>query len=244
MLDKIKSIKNNLRLSERLEELKIKQMSERVLGFAKKIYDALYKFFDALGKKISKSGVSANWVSLFGFVIGIFAINFLAMEMYGYALFCILINRAFDALDGAIARHSEVTDFGIFLDATLDYIFYAGVIFGFALANPSDNAIAAGFLLFAFASASCALLAYAVVAYKNNSQERLDLRQSPFYLGGVAQGFETFVALVILCIVPGWFMPIAIILGVLSLVKALSVIAAAYYNFVISVRAKKKNHNG
>ena len=211
------------------------------LNFVKDFY------FSAMGKTakyLAKIGVSANVVSVFGFAIGLFAINFLAMEMYGYALFCILINRAFDALDGAIARHSEVTDFGIFLDAALDYIFYAGVIFGFALANPADNAVAAGFLLFAFTSASCALLAYAVVAYKNNSQEKLNLRQSPFYLGGVAQGFETFVALIILCIIPVWFMPIAIILGVLSLVKALSVIAAAYYNFVIAVKAKKKNHNG
>ena len=85
---------------------------------------------------------------------------------------------------------------------------------------------------------------FSAVAYKNNSAEKLNLNQSPFYLGGFAQGFETFTALVVLCIVPGWFMPIAIILGVLSLVKALSVIAAAYYNFVIALKAKKKNNNG
>ena len=244
MLDKIKSIKNNLRIGDKLEELRIKEMSAQITGFFKKIYGFIYRFFDLAGKNFSRSGISANLVSVSGFVIGIFAINFLAMEMYGYALFCILVNRAFDALDGAIARHSEVTDFGIFLDAALDYIFYAGVIFGFALANPYDNAVAAGFLLFAFAVSSCALLAYAVVAYKNNSAEKLNLNQSPFYLGGFAQGFETFTALVVLCIVPGWFMPIAIILGVLSLVKALSVIAAAYYNFVIALKAKKKNNNG
>ncbi len=244
MLDKIKSIKNNLRIGDKLEELRIKEMSAQITGFFKKICGFIYRFFDLAGKNFSRSGISANLVSVSGFVIGIFAINFLAMEMYGYALFCILVNRAFDALDGAIARHSEVTDFGIFLDAALDYIFYAGVIFGFALANPYDNAVAAGFLLFAFAASSCALLAYAVVAYRNNSAEKLNLNQSPFYLGGFAQGFETFTALVVLCIVPGWFMPIAIILGVLSLVKALSVIAAAYYNFVIALKAKKKNNNG
>ena len=240
MLDKIKSIKNTLRISERLEKLKIKQMSERVLGFVKKIYDALYKFFDVLGKKFSKSGVSANWVSLFGFVIGIFAINFLAMEMYGYALFCILINRAFDALDGAIARHSEVTDFGIFLDATLDYIFYAGVILGFALANPAQNAVAAAFLMFGFMAAAATLLSYGVIAYRYNAPQQPEVKQSPFYLGGFAQGAEVIVAFIILCLVPGWFLPIAIILGCLSFVKALSVIATAYYNFVIAPRKTNK----
>ena len=242
MFAKVKAILDNQKFKS--VAMKIKDIFLNLYDLCKKLYHKLYHGIDAYGKLLHKLGVSANFVSVVGFLIGLSAINFLAMGMYGYALFCILLNRLFDALDGAIAKAAGITSFGVFLDAALDYIFYAGVIFGFALANPSDNAIAAGFLLFAFASASCALLAYAVVAYKNNSQERLDLRQSPSYLGGVAQGFETFVALVILCIVPGWFMPIAIILGVLSLVKALSVIAAAYYNFVISVRAKKKNHNG
>ena len=40
--------------------------------------------------------------------------------------------RFFDALDGAIAKNNKPSDFGVFLDTALDYIFYAGVIFGFA----------------------------------------------------------------------------------------------------------------
>ncbi|MFR8206204.1 MAG: hypothetical protein ACLU99_07580 [Alphaproteobacteria bacterium] len=51
-------------------------------------------------------------------------------------------------------------------------------------------------------------------------------------------GVETLTALVILCIVPGWFMPIAIILGCWCLVKALMVVTAAYYNFVIAAKGK------
>lgn len=243
MLNKLKSITNNLKLGDKLEKLKIKEMSKKIAEVSKTLYYKVYKAFDATGKKLAKMGVSANLISILGFIIGIFAINFLSLEMYGYALLCILLNRVFDAVDGAIARHSEITDFGVFLDAALDYIFYAGVIFGFALANPEQNAIAACFLMFAFASAACAMLAYAVIAYKNNSNEKLELNQSPFYLGGFAQGFETFIALIILCIIPVWFMPIAIILGALSLVKTLSVVAAAYYNFVIAVRGKKSKRN-
>lgn len=243
MLNKLKSITNNLKLGDKLEKLKIKEMSKKIAEVSKSLYYKVYKAFDVTGKKLANLGVSANLISILGFIIGVFAINFLSLEMYGYALLCILLNRVFDAVDGAIARHSEITDFGVFLDAALDYIFYAGVIFGFALANPEQNAIAACFLMFAFASAACAMLAYAVIAYKNNSNEKLELNQSPFYLGGFAQGFETFIALIILCIIPVWFMPIAIILGALSLVKTLSVIAAAYYNFVIAVRGKKTNRN-
>ena len=114
-----------------------------------------------LAKLIAKSGISANMITLVGFIIGLLAINFLAIESYGWALICILINRFCDILDGAIAKLNKPTKFGIFFDATVDYMFYAGVIFGFALANPEQNSIAAAFLLFAFASSACALLAYA-----------------------------------------------------------------------------------
>lgn len=199
----------------------------------------LRKGMEKLGRLVLKIGISANVVTIVGFIIGLLAINFLSLERYGMALLCILINRCFDALDGAMARNSKVTEFGVFLDATLDYTFYAGVIFGFALANPPQNAIAATFLMFAFTAAACAMLAYAVIAYKNNSNEKLKIEQSPFYLGGVAQGFETLIALVILCIIPGWFLQIAIVLGCLCIVKTLTVITTAYYNFEIVGRGGK-----
>lgn len=237
MLAKLKSIE----LTNKIKPiyLKIKQFFAKMASFSKKVYKKSYAAFDVVGKKIVKIGISANFVTIIGFVIGLLAINFLSLEKYGYALICIIINRIFDALDGAIARNSKVTDFGVFLDASLDYMFYAGIIFGFALANPEQNAIAASFLLFAFAAAACSLLAYAVIAYKNNVNDEFKLGQSPFYLGGLAQGFETLIALLVLCVIPSLFMPIAIVLGILCLVKAFSVIVTAYYNFVIAVRGKK-----
>ena len=74
---------------------------------------------------------------------------------------------------------------------------------------------------------------------KNKQQKTPDLEQSPFYLGGLAQGCETLTALVILCIVPGWFMPIAIILGCWCLIKAVMIVSTAYYNFVIAPKGRK-----
>lgn len=235
MLNKLKSIK--IKLNTHIANWP--QSCPAAMNI-QKIYYESRKLLDKVGKKLQKLGVSANLVTITGFLIGIFAINFLAMENYIPALICILINRLFDALDGAIARNSKVTDFGIFLDAALDYTFYAGIIFGFALGRPMQNAVPAAFLLFAFTAAACSMLAYAVIAYKNNATTRLNLETSPFYLGGIAQGFETTIALVLLCIMPNLFLQIAIILGCLSLVKALSVIATAYYNFVIAKRPTKE----
>lgn len=228
---------NSTETKNNVNSSKIKQSLQMVTGFCSVFHTKVYKFFNLIGKKLAKAGVSANLVSIIGFIIGITAVNFLALENYGYALVCIVLNRAFDILDGAVAKHSKVTDFGVFLDAALDYIFYAGVIFGFALAA-QENAVAAAFLLFAFAASAFAMLGYAVIAYKNNVEKELELSVSPFYLGGIAQGFETFIALVVLCLLPKLFVPIALLLGALCLFKALGVIATAYYSFVIAARKK------
>lgn len=237
MFDKIKSTLN--KFYNHPIVIKTKNAAVESVKFAEASRIRMTEAFNDWGKYLAGIGLSANVVTIIGFIIGIFTINFLAMGMFATALLCIIVNRVFDALDGAIARNSKVTDFGVFLDATLDYIFYAGVIFGFALADPVNNAVAASFLLLAFTASACSLLAYAVIAYKNKSTEELKLGMSPFYLGGIAQGFETLTALVLMCLLPGWFMQLAIVLGILSIIKALSIIVTAYYSFVIVRREKK-----
>ncbi len=212
---------------------KIKSGLVKSYGIFHKIYAKTYNFFNIAGGKLGEIGVKANWISWLGFIIGVFAINFLAMGMFGWALFAILLNRFCDALDGAIARATKITNFGVFLDATLDYIFYGGIIWGFALSGVG-SAASVCFLMFGFSAAACSMLAYSVIAYKMNSKQELNLDNSPFYLGGIAQGSETFVVLVLLCLFPSCFVHLAIILGILSLIKAFSIIVAAYYNFVIA----------
>lgn len=202
------------------------------------VRDGWQKRVNGWGKEVSKNGINANMVSIFGFVIGMMAINFLAMNMYFEALMCIIINRFCDILDGAVARAEGVTKFGTFLDACLDFIFYAGVIFGFALANPEENATAACFLMFGFTASASAMLAYGVVAYHDAKVEKT-LSESPFYLGGAAQGFETLSAFVLLCIMPFAFLPIAIALGCWCLLKALVIVSSVYYKLVVLQKSKK-----
>lgn len=238
MFEKVKALTDNQKFKSL--RVKIKDIFINCRDLCTKLYQWSYKGIDKFGKALNKIGVSANVVSVTGFIIGLSAINFLAMGMFGYALLCILINRLLDAVDGAIAKYAGVSSFGVFLDAALDYIFYAGVILGFALANPEQNAVAAVFLMFGFTAAAATLLSYGVIAYRYNAPQQPEVKQSPFYLGGFAQGAETLLAFVVLCLVPGWFLPIAIILGCLSFVKALSVIATAYYNFVIAPRKNSK----
>ena len=228
---KFKPIFNKVNKKVNLE--KVKLYSGKTIDLFSIFSTKMRYYMDMFAAKLVKFGVPANVISILGFFIGLLAINFISMQMYAWGLVLMLLNRLFDGLDGAIARKTKVTDYGVFLDVVLDYVFYAGVIFAFALANPSQNAVAAAFLLFAFMASACALLAYGVVAHKANQNYEL-LNNSPFYLGGFAQGFETLLALVLMCILPWWFMQIAIIFGVLGFVKALTIVIAAYYNFVIA----------
>jgi len=120
---------------------------------------------DRIGRRIAAAGVSANAVTLGGFAVGMLAVPALAFEWYQAALALILLNRMADGLDGAIARHTGITDFGGYLDIVCDFIFYAGVAFGFALSRP-ENAAAAAFLLLSFVGTGTSFLAYAVMAAK------------------------------------------------------------------------------
>lgn len=52
-----------------------------------------------------------------------------------------------------------MTDAGGFLDISLDFLFYALVPFGFILADPTHNALAGGWLLFAFIGTGSSFLA-------------------------------------------------------------------------------------
>jgi phosphatidylglycerophosphate synthase len=62
---------------------------------------------------------------------------------------------------------------GGFLDIALDFLFYALVPFGFALAAPAENALAAAWLLFAFIGTGSSFLAFAALAAKHDRQPRL-----------------------------------------------------------------------
>lgn len=51
MLDKIKSIKNNLRIGDKLEELRIKEMSAQITGFSRK-FTVLFTDFSTWREKL------------------------------------------------------------------------------------------------------------------------------------------------------------------------------------------------
>ena len=181
--------------------------------------------FSALPDKL---GITANQVTLAGFVIGLFALPALALEAYNWALGFIIINRIFDGLDGAIARRQGITDCGGFLDITLDFLFYSMVPFGFVLANPDANAVAGAFLIFSFIGTGSSFLSFAIMAGKRNIESPVYKQKSLYYIGGLTEGTETIACFVLFCLFPTHFATIAWVFGTLCWITTTTRIWAGY----------------
>jgi len=52
-----------------------------------------------------------------------------------YAVPYAIGNRLADGLDGAIARHTQLSDFGDFLDIVADFTIYSGIVFAFSISQ-------------------------------------------------------------------------------------------------------------
>ncbi|WP_334129924.1 CDP-alcohol phosphatidyltransferase family protein [Sneathiella sp.] len=185
---------------------------------------------NAAGRRIAALGVPANAITLGGFALGLAAVPLLAFDYYLAALALILLNRFGDGLDGAVARQTRLTDFGGYLDIVCDFIFYAGVVFGFALAD-AGNAVAAAFLVFSFMGTGATFLAHAILAERHGITTDLRGHKSLYYLGGLTEGTETILAFVLMCLLPTHFTTIAVIFGLLCWLTTAARIYAAWITF-------------
>lgn len=157
-------------------------------------------------RNLAQRGITANSVTVAGFLIGLGALPALAFGAPTLALILVLLNRVADGLDGAIARATQKTDFGAYLDIVLDFIFYAAVALGFAFLD-RDNAIVVAVLIASFIGTGASFLAFAVIAAKRGLETAERGKKSFFYSGGLAEGTETIVFFAVICAKPDWFIP-------------------------------------
>jgi phosphatidylglycerophosphate synthase len=162
-------------------------------------------------KPLVRLGITANQVTIFGFVLGVLAVPAIIAGHFDLALVLIILNRVSDGLDGAVARQTHSTDAGGFLDISLDFIFYSTIVFAFIVSHPEQNAIAGGFLMLSFTATGSCFLAFATMASKHNIDNPQYPNKSLHYMGGLAEGFETIVVLCLFCLYPQHFVPIALV---------------------------------
>ncbi len=179
------------------------------------LHPRLKPLLNRLVMTLDRPGIAPDGITLVGFAIGVLALPFLALGWYLAALVAIVLNRLLDGLDGALARRRGLTDAGGFLDIALDFLFYALVPFGFALANPAVNALPAAWLLFAFIGTGSSFLAFAALAAKHDIDNPGYAHKSFYYIGGLTEGTETILLFVLCCLFPAHFAWLAWVFGAL-----------------------------
>ena len=158
-----------------------------------------------ISRALARAGVTADAVTLAGLVLGLVAAAMIALDAPLWALGPLLASRLADGLDGAVARHTRLTDFGGYLDIVGDFIFYAAVLLGFLLADPAANAGPAAVLMVSFFGTGSSFLAFATIAAKRGLSTEARGAKSFYYMGGLAEGTETILFFVLACLIPQHF---------------------------------------
>ncbi|TDE40016.1 CDP-alcohol phosphatidyltransferase family protein [Antarcticimicrobium sediminis] len=171
---------------------------------------------------LADRGVHADHITVAGFLVGALTLPALAFGLYGTALVLIALNRAMDGLDGAVARLSDPTDRGAFLDIALDFVFYALVPLGFALADPGQNALPAAVLITGFVGTGSSFLAFAAIAASRGLAAEKYPSKGIYYLGGLTEGFETIALFVAMCLFPAWFPVLAYVFAAACAITTLT----------------------
>jgi phosphatidylglycerophosphate synthase len=166
---------------------------------------ALMPLLQVCARGLVRAGMGADAITLVGFGIGVAAAAAIALQSYAVGLVLLLISRLADGLDGPVARLTQATDRGAFLDISLDFLFYASIPLAFAIANPAVNALPAAVLLAAFIGTGSSFLAFAVFAQKRGISSSNYPNKGLYYLGGLTEATETLICFGLMCVWPQSF---------------------------------------
>jgi len=183
-----------------------------------------------MGAALARRGVSANQVSAAGAACGALAGLAIGLGHPLAGLALILASRLLDGLDGAVARHCGTTDLGGYLDIVCDYVFYLAIPLGFGFAAPANLPFAL-LLTASFTLTAVSFLAYATLAAKRGLETQAHGLKSFFYSTGLAEGAETLLAFVLMCLWPAGFPIIASVFAALCILTVIqrSAIAARVF---------------
>ena len=163
---------------------------------------------NAAGRMLAGFGVTANGLTFTGLAFGILGAGAIALGHIGWGLALILANRVCDGLDGAVARVRGPSDLGGYFDIVADFAFYVSIPLGFGILSAA-NTLPALVLVASFVLTGVSFLAFAVLAGKRGETTEAHGRKSFFYSTGLAEGTETIIVFVAMCLFPAWFAVLA-----------------------------------
>ena len=187
---------------------------------------AAYQLFSPLMERMARvcvrHGIGADSLTLGGFGLGLAGAVAIALNAYLTGLLLICLSRLCDGVDGSVARLTQPTDRGAFLDTALDFLFYATVPLAFAWANPATNALPAAVLLCALIGSSSSYLAFAILATKRGLPSLSYPGNSFYFLGCLTETTETLGVFICMCLWPVLFPALAYTFAAATLLTSLT----------------------
>lgn len=162
---------------------------------------ALSPALDRTGSVLADRGVPPLALTGGGLAAGLGAAVAAAQSHWWTALILWLINRLLDGLDGPVARRRGSTELGGFLDLVADFTVYAAFVVGVAVAVPSAR-LACLVLLVAYYVSGTAFLTLSSMLERRGDQDVYDDGRSLRFVTGLAEGSETVIAYVLICLFP------------------------------------------
>lgn len=166
-------------------------------------------FFDKAAAKLLSFNLNATHVTLIGLMVGFTGLFAVALGAYIPGLVLLLANRFLDGADGAVARATQITRFGAFLDRASRWIVHAGFVLFFSM-SLADQSLASIILLFTY-------MLLAVSATDN------DAAAKPAYaLSGIVGETEMIAFMVLACLFPQNFAGIAALFALLCAITGIA----------------------
>ncbi len=160
---------------------------------------ALAPTLDAAAGALDRGRVHPLALTGAGWLVGVAACLAAAQASWTAALVLWLLNRLLDGLDGPVARRRGATDLGGFLDVVADFSIYAGFVVAVAVAVPGAL-FACLVLLTTYYLSGTAFLALSSIIERRG--RGWDDGRSLRFVGGLAEGTETVVAYLLICLFP------------------------------------------
>lgn len=183
---------------------------------------------NCLARQAARAGLHADGVTVAGFVAGLLAVLAIAAGYPLLALVLLLLNRLADGVDGELARLQGASDAGAYLDITLDFIFYALLPLGFAVLDPVHNALPALVLVASFMGTGASFLAFSSFAEKRAIKHPQFGYKGLYYLDGLAEGSETVLFFVVMCLWPAGFPVLAWLFAGICVITTLNRVIGGY----------------
>ncbi len=165
-----------------------------------------------LAEKAAQKGLTANQITVFGFMLGLTGCFFVALQIYLPGLLFILAAKLCDTLDGMVARLRGPSVLGDSLDTLADLFLYAAFVFMFILGD-LEGTVAGAFLIFAYLLMTAASFSYRLVSGP--------LSPGIPFGGGFVGHVEITVFMTLSCLYPPGFAAFASLFGILCCASAI-----------------------